>query len=90
MTNRLEESADLTATMTMSNGFTIYENLVEDDYWWWYLATDMSTGLLADGEILYQWATMVDQTAENPNAPMTVGCAITMGVDDTYTIQVFT
>jgi hypothetical protein len=84
----------LSATMTVSNGWTIYENLTENDWWWWYIATDMSTGLLQPNEILYQWATLTDTTASNPEAPFTIGCAITKTaedtVDGTYTIQVFT
>jgi len=78
------------ATMTVSHGWTIYENEVESDYWWWYIATDMADALLADGEIFYQYATMVDQSAEYTEDPFTVGCAITKGTADTYTIQVFT
>lgn len=74
----------------MSHGFTVYENLVESDYWWWYVAVDMGDALLSDGETLYQWVTLVDQTAENPDDPFTIGCRTTKGTDDTYNIDVYT
>lgn len=46
--------------MTVGHGWTIYEKEVEPDYWWWYIATDMADALLSDGEIFYQYATMID------------------------------
>lgn len=84
------QDTEITATTSVGHGWTIYENEVESDYWWWYVATDMGTSLVDDGEILYQWVTMVDQSATYTEDPFTVGCAITKGTDDTYTVQIFT
>lgn len=76
--------------MTVGHGWTIYENQVESDYWWWYIATDMADAAISDNEIFYQYATFVDQSATYPEDPFTIGCAITKGIADTYNIQVFT
>jgi len=84
------QDASITATMTVSHGWTIYEKEVEPDYWWWYIATDMADAILSDGEIFYQYATMIDQSSEYTEDPYTIGCAITKGTADTYTIQAFT
>lgn len=90
MEQNSRQSADITATSSVGHGWTIYENEVESDYWWWYVATDMGDSLMSDGEILYQWVTMIDQSADYTEDPFTIGCAITKGVADTYTVQVFT
>lgn len=84
------QETEITATSSVGHGWTIYENEVESDYWWWYVATDMADVILSEGEILYQWVTMVDQSAEYTEDPFTVGCAITKGTDDTYTVHVYT
>lgn len=84
------QADDITATMSVGHGWTIYENEVESDYWWWYIATEMGDALVSDGDILYQWATMIDQSSEYTEDPFTVGCKIAKGTDDTYVVQVFT
>merc|ERR1712060_752319 len=83
------QDSSYSATQTMAQGYTIYENLTESDYWWWYLAIDIADGLLATDEIIYQWATVVDQATENPEDPYTIGCSLIKGTDDSDAIQVF-
>lgn len=87
-----QEAADSTyaASQTYSNGYSTYEQLTANDYWTWTLALDMTEGLLGDDEVIYQWATLVDQSTENAFAPFTIGCKRTVGDDTTFHVDVFT
>lgn len=91
MRNKQETaSAAYAASQTYSNGFTAYEGITANDYWTWTLALDMTEGLLGDDEVIYQWATLVDQSTENAFAPFTIGCKRTVGDDTTFHVDIFT
>jgi hypothetical protein len=49
----------------------------------------MPSGLFADEEVLYQWATLVDQSDVDPLDPFTIACKRTIGDSETYVIDYF-
>lgn len=84
----VRQSATNSFAQTFKNGFAIYENLTESDFWWWWLSLDIPNGYLANGELIYQFLTLVDKAGKD--VPMSIGCWTTIGVADTYTIDQFT
>ena len=61
----------------MTNGYTVYEQLIASDWWWWQLSLDMPDQLLDIGNIVYQWVTLVDINGDEQ--PFTIGCKTTVG-----------
>lgn len=71
----------------MYNGFMLYEEQVESDFWWFSFFLELPNMVVSDGNVIYQFVTLTD-TADDPDAPWTLSCSVTIGDDtNTYTIQ---
>jgi len=77
-------------TQSFGAGYSVYPQVTADDFWWFYLALENYNGLIADGQILYQWITFEDTAASSPEAPFSVGCSVTVGTETDYAIQYYT
>ena len=56
--------------------------------WWFYVSLDVPDELMANGEVMYQYVTLVDQTGAE--APYTIGCKTTYGTETDYAVDVYT
>ena len=72
----------------MANGFQVYEYYEASDFWWWYLTLDLPDELMSNGEILYQWVTLIDMTGYE--LPYSIGCKTVVGEDGNSQIDLFT
>lgn len=84
-----QEAATYSANQSLEGGFATYEQLVASDYWYFSMSLDMTEGLLSDDQVLYQWATLIDQAADSPDAPFTIACKRTFGDDATAVMDYF-
>lgn len=64
--------------------------MVADDFWSWYLSIEVHDYFVADGAIVYQYASVIpsDQTDEEDG--WSIGCKIIKGETDSDVIQYFT
>jgi hypothetical protein len=76
--------SSISATQTVQQGYKTFDPITSSDWWWWYIALDIPDALLNNGEILYQYATIIDGTTS-----YTVGCSITIGTANSYAVDVY-
>lgn len=80
MSRGSRQETSYSASQSYAQGYSLYEQQVASDWWYWTLQIDATDGFFADGEVFYQWVTLVDQ-ADSTNA-FTVGCKMAKGSDD--------
>lgn len=78
-----------TGTQSLHNGFMLYEAQVESDFWWFTFTLDMPDMVMNAGNVLYQWVTFTE-TGTSPGTPWTLGCMVTVGTANTYTVKEYT
>lgn len=77
---------DPEVSITVSYGYTKYEELTESDWMYWYIAVEMPTSFATDGEILYTYVT-IDAGTETEDI-ITASCQTAFGSSD-YAIAIF-
>jgi len=82
------QTTTYSASQSTSHGFQTYPKLTESDWWWVQMGLDIPDELMADGEIMYQYITFEDTTGGE--APFTIGCKTTYGVETDYAVDVYT
>jgi len=75
-----QEEASYSASQSYSQGYSLYEQAVASDWWYWTLQIDATDGFFAEGEVFYQWVTLVNQ-ADSSDA-FTIGCKMAKGSTD--------
>lgn len=82
-----EEAASYSASQSYAQGYSLYEQQVASDWWYWTLQIDATDGFFAEGEVFYQWVTLVNQ-ADSSDA-FTIGCKMAKGSTD-FVVDYFT
>jgi hypothetical protein len=75
-----QEEASYSASQSYAQGYSLYEQAVASDWWYWTLQIDATDGFFAEGEVFYQWVTLVNQ-ADSSDA-FTIGCKMAKGSED--------
>lgn len=75
-----QEEASYSASQSYAQGYSLYEQEVASDWWYWTLQIDATDGFFAEGEVFYQWVTLVNQ-ADSSDA-FTIGCKMAKGSTD--------